>query len=214
MKRVPKSRVAGSLTRKPHARPGNGWRAGAVSRWAVLLLLCLPLAGWAGDVPFRIAKLSAPPSVSADTAPVVSAAPARGATRALLAAPARQVNWHAVRLAHDWQGASPPLLVVSGDFGAMVWAYLPPDYRLRRDRITDAAPNSTYSHRAVVFELPPDLRAATPIYVGVGKPGQGQRLQLRISDEASYRVADLAYLRVNTFFASVQLSMVLVIMCF
>jgi diguanylate cyclase (GGDEF)-like protein len=119
-----------------------------------------------------------------------------------------------LQLAEDWHGSIRPLLAIRGNTRARITIYMPPDYRPRSDSVFDAALDPSFSHRAVVYLLPGDLRADQPIYVALGDPGQSQPIRLGITDAASYRAGDLRHVRVSTFFASVQVSMILVILCF
>ncbi len=185
------------------------------SRWCWgLLLVCWPLAVWAGDAALRVKPLAAPPSLAADA----PAAPIGGtpavATRAWLRAPHAATALYELRLARDWHHESPPLLVIHGNTRARVTAYLPPDYAAHRDTVFDATLDPTFSHHAVVYPLPAALRADQPIYLTLGDPGQTQPIRLSITDTASYRAHDLGHVRASTFFSSVQVSMVLVILCF
>jgi diguanylate cyclase (GGDEF)-like protein len=97
---------------------------------------------------------------------------------------------------------------------ANVTAYLPPDYRAQSHWRFEVTLDPAWSHHALVYALPRDLRADQPIYLAVAHPGNVPPMGVRVVDEHSYRVDDLAYVRTNTFFASVLVSMVLVILCF
>lgn len=184
----------------------------AAWRWA-LLLCWMPILAWAGNAPLRMASLPAAPTVMGEAAPAPGASSASMA-QALLDAPGSRTQWYQVSLAVDWNYASPPLLVVHGNMRARVTAYLPPDYRPHAESVFDATLDPTFSHRAVVLRLPPGLRAGQPIYLAAGDPGQSQPISVAIMDTASYRTADLDHVRLSTLFTSVQLSMVLVILCF
>ncbi|MBS0382624.1 MAG: diguanylate cyclase [Proteobacteria bacterium] len=158
--------------------------------------------------------LSQPPAtMAADSA---RSDDSRGSVAAYLwlHAPRDRTAWYALRLAADWQQASRPLLAIRGNVRACVTVYLPPDYRPHTDSIFDAALDPSFSHRAVVYLLPADLRAGQPVYLALGDPGQTQPIRVGITDVASYRADDLRHVRLSTFFASVQLSMLLVILCF
>lgn len=147
-----------------------------------------------------------------------AATPAAGestvAPGAWLHAPYTRTAWYELRLARAWQAPTRPLLAIRGNTRARVTVYLPPDYRPRRETVFDATLDPGFSHHAVVYLLPQDLRADQPIYVALGDPGQSQPIHVGITDVASYRAGDLRHVRVSTFFSSVQLSMVLVILCF
>ncbi|HVU82398.1 MAG TPA: hypothetical protein VHD89_10380, partial [Rhodanobacteraceae bacterium] len=138
----------------------------------------------------------------------------RAAPRAWLRAPHDRTAWYELHLAKDWNAASPPLLSINGNVRARVTTYLPPDYRPRNDTIFDAALDPTFSHHSVVYALPANLRANQPIYLELGNPGQTQPIRAAIADLAGYRAGDLGHIRISTFFTSVQISMVLVILCF
>jgi diguanylate cyclase (GGDEF)-like protein len=183
-------------------------------RWG-LLLLCWPLAAWAGDASLRVSALPSAPVLTPGHTPTASpGGPGRVMSRVWLHAPQDRTAWYELRLVDDWHGVSRPLLAISGNTRARVTAYLPPDYRPRGQTVFDADLDSSFSHHSVVHLLPLSLRADQPIYVSLGDSGQTQPVRLEISDVASYRVGDLRHVRVSTFFASVQVSMVLVILCF
>ncbi|HET7560848.1 MAG TPA: diguanylate cyclase [Rhodanobacteraceae bacterium] len=179
----------------------------------LLLLLCWPLVAWSGSANVRVVELPGPPATMGSAA---SAPPATGASASpvWLHAPHTNTVWRALYVAQDWHGSSPPMLSIGGNTRARVTAYLPPDYRPHTDTIFKASLDPTLSHHEVVYRLPPDLHADQPIYLELGDPGQTQPLRVRITDEATYRTEDLWHVRLSTFFNSVQLSMVLVILCF
>ncbi|HEX5961144.1 MAG TPA: diguanylate cyclase [Rhodanobacteraceae bacterium] len=179
-----------------------------------MLLCCWPLAAWAGDASVRMQPLPSPPAMTAGHAvPQADTAPP-AVTRIWLRAPHTRVDWYALRLAGDWHRASPPLLAIHGNVRARVTVYLPPDYRPHTETVFNAALDPTFSHHAVVYRLPSGLRADQPIYFALGDPGQTQPIRVSVTDTASYRAADLGHVRISTFLASVQFSMVLVILCF
>jgi len=182
-------------------------------RWG-LLLLCWPVAGLADDVALRVTALPETPVPMAGHVAAAAGGQEQVTPRVWLHAPRDRADWYALRLARDWRQAARPLLAIHGNTRAHVTVYLPPDYRPRSETVFDATLDPGFSHHAVVYLLPPDLRADQPIYVSLGNPGQTQPIRLGITDVASYRVGDLRHVRVSTFFASVQLSMVLVILCF
>jgi diguanylate cyclase (GGDEF)-like protein len=179
-----------------------------------MLLLCMPGAAWAGDAAVRVTPLPSAPVLAAGHA----AANAKGTTAVAgwtwVHAPRNRTDWYVLRLADDWRKDVRPLLTISGNTRARLTVYLPPDYRPRRDTVFDATLDPGFSHHAVAYPLPYDLRADQPIYLALGNPGQTQPIRVGITDVASYRVGDLRHVRVSTFFTSVQLSMVLVILCF
>ncbi len=182
-------------------------------RWCVVLLLGWPLAATAGDALLRLTPLPGPPTDLHATPTIAASAPttARGFLRAPRAGAAA---WYALQLAEDWHGSSRPLLVIHGNVRARLTAYLPPDYHARMASVFDATLDPSFSHDAVVYLLPPDLGAAQPIYLELGSPGQAQPIRIAITDVAGYRAGDLWHIRLSTLFVSVQLSMVLVMLCF
>jgi diguanylate cyclase (GGDEF)-like protein len=169
---------------------------------------------WAGEAAVRVTPLPSAPVLAAGHVAATPDATARVARRAWLHAPHTRTAWYELRLAQDWRAASPPLLSIHGNVRARLTAYLPPDYRPRRDTVFDAALDPTFSHHSVVYALPADLRAGQPIYLELGDPGQTQPIRVAVTDLAGYRADDLRHIRASTFFTSVQLSMVLVILCF
>ncbi|HEX5487990.1 MAG TPA: diguanylate cyclase [Rhodanobacteraceae bacterium] len=183
-------------------------------RWG-LLLLCWPVAAAAGDVAVRVVELPAAPALAAGHAPgLAAAAPGASKTSVWLRAPRSRTAWYELRLVDDWHGASRPVLAIGRNTRAGLTAYLPPDYRPRTGTVYDAALDPRFSHHAVVWPLPPDLRADQPIYLALGNPGQSQPIQVRVADSDGYRARDLWFVRASTLFTSVQLAMVLVIGCF
>ncbi|TAN04988.1 MAG: diguanylate cyclase [Rhodanobacteraceae bacterium] len=186
----------------------------AAWRWS-MLLLCWPVVAGAGDVALRVTALPAAPRIVAGAAAApVQASRTLTADRTWLRAPHDRVAWYELRLASDWRGSSPPLLSIRGATRARVVAYLPPDYRPRNRTVFDATLDPTLSHHAVVYRLPAALAAAQPLYLALGSPGQTQPIRVAVTDAASYRAGDLWHVRVSTFLVSVQLSMLLVILCF
>ncbi|HJR12847.1 MAG TPA: diguanylate cyclase [Rhodanobacteraceae bacterium] len=182
-------------------------------RWG-LLLLWFPLAAWADDAVLRLTALPAAPMLAAGHVAATADGQDKTMSRVWLHAPRDRTAWYALHLAEDWRQANRPLLAIRGNTRARVTVYLPPDYRPRSKTVFDAALDPSFSHHSVVYLLPYDLRADQPIYVALGNPGQTQPIRLGITDAASYRARDLWHVRVSTFFAAVQLSMVLVILCF
>jgi len=179
-----------------------------------ILFLCVPCAACAGNAELRVTPMMSAPVLTSGHMAAAAEGTTSLAQRAWLRAPHTRAAWYELRLAQDWRAASPPLLSIHGNVRARVTAYLPPDYRPRRDTVFDAALDPTFSHHAVVYALPADLRANQPIYLELGDPGQTQPIRTAITDLASYRAGDLGHIRVSTFFTSVQISMVLVILCF
>ena len=182
-------------------------------RWG-LLLLWFPLVALADDAVLRVSALPTAPALAPGHVAATEVGQERAESRVWLHAPRSRIDWYALRLGDDWRQATRPLLVIRGSTRAHVTVYLPPDYRPRSESVFDASLDPSFSHHAVVYLLPYDLRADQPVYVALGNPGQSQPIRVGITDVASYRARDLRHVRVSTFFASVQLSMVLVILCF
>lgn len=179
-----------------------------------MLLLWMPGAAWAGDAAVRITPLASAPVLAAGHAPAATEGTAAVAGWTWVHAPRDRTDWYALRLADDWRKDARPLLTISGNTRARLTVYLPPDYRPRNETVFDATLDPGFSHHAVVYLLPYDLRAGQSVYLELGNPGQTQPIRVGITDAASYRVGDLRHVRVSTFFTSMQLSMVLVILCF
>ena len=180
-----------------------------------LLLLVAP-GSKAGAVPLRIAQLqhsNAPPSSQVVVQGALDAqfVPMR---QNLLRAPNDHGAWYRLQLQRDWDGSSPPLLVIGGDTRARVTVYLPPLYVPRRISPYDPDLDPRFSRHAMVLELPADLRADQPVYLAMGAPGQSQPLRAGIVDYAGYQGSDLRHVRLSTLFASVQAAMLMVILCF
>ena len=182
-------------------------------RWA-LLLLCWPVAGLADDAVLHVTALQDPPAIMEGHPATPATAQGEVLSRVWLRAPRDRTEWYALQLAQDWRQPIRPVLAIGGNTRARLTVYLPPDYRPRRETIFDAALDPSFSHHAVVYLLPYELRADQPIYLALGDPGQSQPIRVRVTDVVSYRAGDLRHVRVSTFFASVQVSMILVILCF
>lgn len=191
------------------------------TRWAFLSCLLL-FAAWssasAADAPLRVAQLQLPPNQGV----VPEHAIAHGAfdqdfqplAKPLLRAPNASDLWYRVQLAHDWNDASEPLLIIRGDIRARVTIYLPRQYAPRKISPYDADLDPRFSRHALVLTLPRDLRANQSIYLSIGAPGQTQPLRVGIVDADSYQVTDLRHVRLSTLFASIEAAMLMVILCF
>ena len=187
-----------------------------VCRLAGLLLLLSPVA--AVSATLRVSQLPA----TADSPPLQAATVIGGGmdahfapmARPLLRAPDARVAWYRLQLTRDWDGATPPLLLIGGDTRARVVAYLPPDYSAHPVSPYDAHLDPRFSRHALVLPLPGDLRAGQPVYLETGAPGQSQPLRVGVADYAGYQAGDLNHVRLSTLFAAVQASMLMVILCF
>jgi diguanylate cyclase (GGDEF)-like protein len=189
-----------------------------LSRWtAVLLLALLPTLLCATADPGST-ELSVLDASAAPTAQAVLHGELDGnfhpVTPALMRAPQDRSVWYRLRPGADWDAASAPLLAISGDMRARVVVYLPPAYAMRDVRPYAADLDPRFSRHALVFELPRDLRADQSIYLELGAPGQTQPMRARLVALADYQIEDLRHVRLSVFFASVQLAMLLVILCF
>lgn len=183
-------------------------------RLGILLCACWLRPGLAEPVPLRVVHLAEPPSMHMTAVPATGLADSVPTRIAELMTPLRGIDWYRLQLASDWQADSPPLLAIRGILTARAAVYTPPDYKARVLGIFAADLDPGYSRRAMVYPLPHDLRADQPIYVAVGRPGQPVPLQTSIEDSSSYHAADLRFVRANTFFIAVQVSMLLVFVCF
>lgn len=183
-------------------------------RCGIALLLCWPLLARAQGESIRVTELAQPPPLPLGSLPLTGADQTHATQRAWLHAPHDQVDWYEIKLSADWRANSRPLLVIGNNLRADVRVFLPPAYDVLSKSKFDVDLAAGFSRHAMVFPLPRDLRANQPIYIKVGHPGQVAPFWLSVIDETSYRVADLTFVRANTFFVSVQLSMLLVILCF
>lgn len=131
-----------------------------------------------------------------------------------LRAPDEREAWYRVRIAAGRQAVDPLVLAISGDTRARVTAYLPPDYRARALSPYAADADPRFSRHAMVLELPPGLSAQDAVYLRVGAPGQSQPMRARVVDYSAYQMEDLHHVRIAVFFASVEMAMLMVILCF
>jgi diguanylate cyclase (GGDEF)-like protein len=180
--------------------------------WAVFWL---PVAAGAADAPVRVATLAAAPARSA--MPVASPVPGGVAAvgrEILLHAPHTRTAWYRLLLAGDWRGRTGPVLVVADNTRARLVAYLPPDYAPRTTTIYARDLDPRFSRHALVLVLPRNLRADQPLYLQLGDPGQTQPIKVRVTDIAGYQAEDLRHVRLSTLFATLQGSMLMVILCF
>jgi diguanylate cyclase (GGDEF)-like protein len=187
------------------------------SRWIALLLALLCACSFAaeGARGTRLAVLDA--GAATDASAVLSGAldeRFQQLTPPLMRAADDRADWYRLQLADDWSAATPPLLAITGDVRARLVVYLPPTYTPHSVSPYAADLDPRYSRHAIVFELPRDLRAGQSIYFETGAPGQTQPMRARVVAQGDYQIEDLRHVRLSVFFASVQLSMLLVILCF
>ncbi|MCK9537958.1 diguanylate cyclase [Dokdonella sp.] len=177
-------------------------------------LVCWLRAGVAEPVPLRVAHLAEPPVIDAAGGAAAALPDAQSTRVAVLTSRRHGIDWYQLQLAGDWQVDSRPLLAIRGILTGRVAVYVPPDYQPQVLRVFDAKLDSAYSRRAMVYPLPYDLRADQPIFIATGEPGHPVPVHASIEDSTAYHAADLRYVRANTFFVTVQVSMLLVIACF
>ena len=187
----------------------HGW----ILRCCMLLLGCWSPAALAEPALLLVNDLTQAPDLSS-TAPALATGPGRETVKAWTRAPHDHPQWVELRLAQDWHRDSSPLLAVGGAIGARVVVHAPPDYQAVLKTRYDIGLDQGFSRRAMIYRLPAALRSDQPIYLEIGQPGQVARVWASVDDIESYRAADLGFVRANTFFVSVQFSMLLVILCF
>ncbi len=119
-------------------------------------------------------------------------------------------RWYRLRLAADWREHSAPLLVIHGARFQPVALYAPGVGRAQVQHHAQSGRDARFSRRALVFELPRDLRATQSMYLRV--PGAAKRtpFSARVYPEEAYHVDDTGWVRVMVFFESVQFTMILV----
>lgn len=121
--------------------------------------------------------------------------------------------WYRVRLAEDWSGTDLPLLSIFDPQGLDVTAYLPPGYAETRHSIYGADENAGFTRHALVFDLPPALRANVPLYLKIG-PDKAVPRRLEIEPMTGALVRDLARARLDVLFPAIQIATLLVMAAF
>lgn len=119
-------------------------------------------------------------------------------------------RWYRLRLAADWREHSAPLLVIHNARFQPITLYAPGAEHAQVQHHTQSGRDARFSRRALVFELPRDLRATQSVYLRV--PGAAKRtpFSARVYPEEAYHVDDTGWVRVMVFFESVQFTMILV----
>lgn len=121
--------------------------------------------------------------------------------------------WYRVRLAADWSGDELPLLSIFDPQGLEVGAYLPPGYAEARHSIYGGDENAGFTRHALVFDLPPALRANEPVYLRIA-PDKAIPRRLEIVPLTDALVRDLARARLDVLFPAVQIAALLVMAAF
>lgn len=127
-----------------------------------------------------------------------------------LAFPRNAARWYRLSLVSAWHAHSVPLLVVGNTRFQPVTLFAPPGYRPQVQYHAQAGRDARFSRRALVFELPQDLRAGEDIYLRVPGASKWTPLTAAIYPEEPYHVRDVGWVRMMTFFESVQFTMILV----
>lgn len=119
-------------------------------------------------------------------------------------------RWYRLQLTADWREHSAPLLVIHNARFQPVTLYAPGAGRAQVQHHAQSGRDARFSRRALVFELPRDLRATQSVYLRV--PGAAKRtpFSARVYPEEAYHVDDTGWVRVMVFFESVQFTMILV----
>lgn len=185
-----------------------------VFRWAIASLLCASMSCLAETAQLRMTHLAEPPAAMTDQGAPPVAPDMQRVRDARLAFQRRGTDWYMLQLDSDWHDANPPLLTIRGILTGRLVVYAPPAYEPQLKSIYAAALDNAYSRRMMVYPLPADLHANQPIYIALGRPGQPTPVQANIVDAGSYHAADLNFVRINTFYISLQVAMLLVIACF
>ncbi len=121
-------------------------------------------------------------------------------------------RWYRLRLLHDWQATSEPVLVVANARFQPLTLY----HTEARNGVVRAHAQSgltrdmRFSGRRLVFELPRDLRAGEPLYLRVPAAAKDTPFSAAVYAEEPYHMRDMAWARVMTFFEAVQFTMILV----
>jgi diguanylate cyclase (GGDEF)-like protein len=119
-------------------------------------------------------------------------------------------RWYRLQLVSDWREHSAPLLVIHNARFQPVALYTPGDARGQVQHHAQSGRDPRFSRRALVFELPHDLRAGQSLYLRVPGSVKTTPFTARVYAEEAYHVDDVGWVRVMTFFESVQFPMILV----
>ncbi len=110
-----------------------------------------------------------------------------------LRAPGDRDSWARVRLTRDWPAEHPPVITVVNSAAQVVTVFVPRlGYREQRSRFAADQPID-FSHTALHFNLPHDLRAGDVVYVRTTSGGGTS--QMYFTDAATAHALDLANMR-------------------
>ena len=119
-------------------------------------------------------------------------------------------RWYRLRLTADWRARSAPLLIIHNARFQPVTLYLPWNARGQTQYHAQSDRDARFTRRALVFELPHDLRASQSLYLRVPESARATPFSVEIDPEEAYHVRDAGWARVMTFFEAVQFTMILV----
>ena len=193
-----------------------------MARWPVLLavagLLCVAQVGNARadtyrDAPAALSISALPAGVEPSATAVADGsfdAAFRPLARDALYFAKGATRWYRLQLIADWRARSAPLLIIHNARFQPVTLYLPGNARGDTQYHAQSGRDLRFSRRALVFELPRDLRAGQSLYLRVPGSVKTTPFTVRIDPEEDYRVRDAGWARVMTFFEAVQFTMILV----
>jgi diguanylate cyclase (GGDEF)-like protein len=121
--------------------------------------------------------------------------------------------WYRIRPVGTWTSPYSPVLRVFDPQGLRIEAWLPPAYEATSSSIYQPLADPGFTRHALVFRLPLDLAAGTPIYFRVA-PERAIPRALDLVPVTQARAEDLARAQLDIVFPAVQLATVLVMLSF
>jgi diguanylate cyclase (GGDEF)-like protein len=185
-------------------------------RCLAALLLWLGAAAWARAEPVPLVVERLERDVPADAAAAVVGSSDAGFVSQPYAAitPRRSRGvWYRLRLIADWNRAEPPLLAVANPQGLVLVVHAPPDYAGVPASVYRPDANPGFTRHRLMIPLPPGLRADTPVYLYVA-PERAIPRGVEIMGAAEARAHDLVWARLDILLPSIQLTTLLVVLCF
>lgn len=199
---------------KPPSRTCPPWRPSL--HWLALVLMLLAWSGCAvAAVPIEVDRLAAnlPPSAIDDIRAGRHDAGFRPQAYAALVPSPDAAVWYRIRPVGAWTAAYSPVLRVFDPQGLRIEAWVPPAYAGASTSIYQPLADPGFTRHALVFRLPLDLAAGTPIYLRID-PERAIPRTLDLVPVTQARAEDLARAQLDILFPAVQLATVLVMLSF
>ncbi|MBN8727111.1 MAG: diguanylate cyclase [Xanthomonadales bacterium] len=185
--------------------------------WIALLLLVLAWPGGvaAAGVPIEVDRLRAdlPASAIDELRAGAHDALFEPQTYAALVPSPDGAVWYRIRPVAAWSSPFSPVLRVFDPQGLRIEAWLPPGYAGSTTSIYQPLADPGFTRHALVFRLPQDLAAGTPVYLRIA-PERAIPRAIDLVPVTEARAQDLARAQLDIVFPAVQLATVLVMLSF